>query len=98
MYNNLADTTTNSLAAYVNELLEASQDNTASMLNNLLAAYMQGYDVVSDMQNQSLRTSAGNATTTSSSSSSLGGNFNSGVSSSSSLVNILGNLAKILAK
>ena len=98
LYNNLADTTTNSLAAYVNELLEASQDNTASMLNNLLAAYMQGYDVVSDMQNQSLRTSAGNATTTSSSSSSLGGNFNSGVSSSSSLVNILGNLAKILAK
>ena len=47
LYNNLADTTTNSLAAYVNELLEASQDNTASMLNNLLAAYMQGYDVVS---------------------------------------------------
>ncbi len=97
LYNNLADTTTNSLASYINELLAESQNNTASMINNLLSAYMQGYDVISDMQNQSLQTSAGNATTTSSSNSSLGGNFSSGVSSSSGLVSVLGNLAKILA-
>ncbi len=97
LYNNLSDTATNSLASYVNELLAASQDNTASMINNLLAAYMQGYDVISDMQQQSLQTSAGNATTTSSGGSAFGSNFSSGVSSASSLVSILGNLAKILA-
>ena len=96
LYNNLSDTATNSLASYVNELLAASQDNTASMINNLLSAYMQGYDVISDMQQQSLQTSAGNATTTSSGGSSFGSNFNSGVSSASSLVSILGSLAKIL--
>lgn len=64
LYKNLSDTTTNSLAAYANDLLSASQDNTASVLNNLLAAYMQGYNVISDMQNQSLDTSKGNAQTT----------------------------------
>lgn len=98
LYNNLAETTTNSLASYVNELLAESQNNTASMINNLLSAYMLGYDVISDMQNQSLQTSAGNATTTTSSGSSLGSNINSGVSSSSGIVNILSSLAKLLTK
>lgn len=63
LYKNLSDTTTNSLASYANDLLAASQENTASVLNNLLAAYMQGYNVISDMQNQSLATSKGNAQT-----------------------------------
>lgn len=62
MYNNLARNTTNSLSDYINDLLATSQENSASILNNLLAAYMLGYDVLSDMQNQSLRTSSGNAT------------------------------------
>ena len=96
LYNNLAETTTNSLASYVNELLAESQNNTASMINNLLSAYMLGYDVISDMQNQSLQTSAGNATTTASNGASLGSNINSGVSSSSGLISVLSNLAKIL--
>ena len=43
------------------------------MMNNLLAAYMQGYNVISDMQNQSLQTSAGNGTTTTNSSSNSNG-------------------------
>lgn len=62
LYKNLSDTTTSSLASYANQLLENSQDNSAKILNNLLAAYMQGYDVISDMQDQSLKTSTGNAT------------------------------------
>lgn len=66
MYNNLAEANTNSLSSYINELLSESQDNSAAMINNLLSAYLQGYNVISDMQNQSLQTSAGNATTTSS--------------------------------
>ncbi len=70
LYENLSDANTDSISSYVNELLAESQNNTAAVLNNLLSAYMQGYNVISDMQNQSLSTSAGNATTTSDRSSS----------------------------
>ena len=61
LYKNLSDSTTGSLAEYANELLANSQNNTAAILNNLLAAYLQGYNVISDTQNQSLATSSGNA-------------------------------------
>lgn len=73
LYKNLSDQNASSLSSYINDLLADSQENTASMMNNLLAAYMQGYNVISDMQNQSLKTSAGNGTTTTNSSSSSNG-------------------------
>ena len=96
LYKNLSDTNTNTISSYINELLSESQDNTASMMNNLLNAYLQGYNVISDMQEQSLATSNGNATTTTSSGSA--GNISSGLASSNQLVNILGNLASIFGK
>lgn len=73
LYKNLSDQNASSLSSYINDLLADSQENTASMMNNLLAAYMQGYNVISDMQNQSLHTSAGNGTTTTNSSSNSNG-------------------------
>lgn len=73
LYKNLSDQNASSLSSYINDLLADSQENTASMMNNLLAAYMQGYNVISDMQNQSLQTSAWNGTTTTNSSSSSNG-------------------------
>lgn len=73
LYKNLSDQNASSLSSYINDLLADSQENTASMMNNFLAAYMQGYNVISDMQNQSLQTSAGNGTTTTNSSSSSNG-------------------------
>ena len=73
LYKNLSDQNASSLSSYINDLLADSQENTASMMNNLLAAYMQGYNVISDMQNQSLQTSAGNGTTSTNSSSNSNG-------------------------
>lgn len=64
MYNNLANTNASAIGNYANELLANSQNNTASMLNNLLLMYMNGYNVLSGMQGQSLATSQGNATQT----------------------------------
>ncbi len=90
LYKNLSDTATNSLATYINDLLAESQSNTAGVINNLLSAYMQGYDVISDMQDQSLKTSAGNSTTTSTS-----GSLSSSLTSSNQIVNLLGTLAKL---
>ena len=90
LYKNLSDPATDSLSSYINDLLAESQNNTASVLNNLLSAYMQGYNVISDMQNQSLATSKGNATTTT--------EYNSGSGiGTSQITNILGNIAKIFA-
>ncbi len=63
LYKNLSNTNSNSLSSYIDELLAESQNNTAQVMNNLLASYMQGYNVISDMQNQSLQTSSGNAST-----------------------------------
>lgn len=86
MYNNLSEANTNSLSTYINELLSESQDNSAAMINNLLSAYMQGYNVISDMQNQSLQTSAGNATTTTKGSGSL---LSTGTDTANSVADIL---------
>ena len=98
LYKNLSDSTTDSLSSYVNELIAASQENTAAMMNNLLSAYMQGYNVISDTQNQSLQTSAGNATTTTSSGSSALGNISSGTSSANSLLDVITKAIQIFAK
>lgn len=88
LYKNLSDQNASSLSSYINDLLADSQENTASMMNNLLAAYMQGYNVISDMQNQSLQTSAGNGTTTTNSSSNSNG-LGMSTDSAGKIVNIL---------
>ena len=88
LYKNLSDQNASSLSSYINDLLADSQENTASMMNNLLAAYMQGYNVISDMQNQSLQTSAGNGTTTTNSSSNSNG-LGMSTDSSGKIVSIL---------
>ena len=93
MYENLSDANTDSLSSYINELLSESQDNTASVLNNLLSAYMLGYNVISDMQNQSLQTSAGNATTTANNSAS-----SSAAQTAGQAVNILSKVLGLLGK
>lgn len=90
LYKNLSDSMVNSLSSYTSELLSNSQDNTAKILNNLLSAYMKGYNVISDMQNQSLKTSSGNATTNSNS-----GSVSNGLASSSEMMDILGTIAKL---
>lgn len=93
LYENLSDANTDSLSSYINELLSESQDNTASVLNNLLSAYMLGYNVISDMQNQSLQTSAGNATTTANNSAS-----SSAAQTAGQAVNILSKVLGLLGK
>lgn len=65
MYNNLANTNANAIENYANYLLSNSQQETANLLSNLMLLYMNGYNVVSDAQRQSLSTSQGNASTTS---------------------------------
>lgn len=62
MYNYLTKTNADSVASYLNELLADSQANTANVINTLLNAYLQGYNVASGTQSQSLMTSQGNAT------------------------------------
>lgn len=64
LYNQLAQTNASSIANYANELLGSTQKDTASVLNNLLTAYLSGYNILSDAQKQSLKASQGNATTT----------------------------------
>ena len=63
LYKNLQTQNTSAISGFINDLLSSSQDNTAKMLSNLLSYYMLGANYLSDMQNQSLRTSQGNATT-----------------------------------
>lgn len=63
LYNNLAYNNNNAISNYANELLANSQENTAKMLNNLLSYYLNGYNVISNNQAQSLSTSQGNAST-----------------------------------
>jgi hypothetical protein len=61
MYNNLAQTNASQIAEYNNQLLANSQNETAKMLGNLLLWYLNGYNMVSNNQQQSLTTSQGNA-------------------------------------
>ena len=70
LYKNLSDSTNNAISTYINELLAESEANTANKLNTLLSAYMQGYNVVSDNQTQSLNTSSQNTSSSSSGNSS----------------------------
>ena len=65
MYKALAQSNSDAVANYTNELLSTSQKDTAELLNNLMLLYMNGYNVLSDTQKQSLQASQGNATKTS---------------------------------
>lgn len=64
LYKNLASQNAVSLDNYITDLLSTAQDQSASMINNLLQMYMKGYDVLSNMSDKSLNTSSGNATKT----------------------------------
>lgn len=94
LYKNLSKNTTDSLSAYINELLSESQNNTAAVMNNLLNAYMQGYNVVADTQNQSLQTSAGNGSSTTYG---TGNQSASLMDNSSSMASILGKVIQLIA-
>ena len=61
MYKGLSNKLSSDIADYANELLANSRLETADMLSNLLAAYMDGFNVVNANQNTSLATSKGNA-------------------------------------
>ena len=65
LYRNLSNQQTASLEDYINDLLSTAQNESASMINNLLQMYMQGYSAISDVSDKSLHTSSGNATRTS---------------------------------
>ena len=84
LYRNLSNQQTASLNNYIADLLSSAQSESASMLNNLLQMYLQGYDVISDMSSKSLQTSTGNATKTTE-------------TNNSSLVNLASKLAEIAA-
>ena len=62
LYKNLSNQNISAIANYANDLISNSQNDTAKMLTNLLSYYMQGANYLSNMQNQSLNTSKGNAT------------------------------------
>lgn len=61
MYNNLANKTNDAIKDYATSLLANSQENTANIITNLMNYALQGYNVVSGNQAQSLNTSSGNA-------------------------------------
>lgn len=75
LYNQLAKQNNRAIADYADNLLMNSQNDTGNIINNLMNLALQGYNVVSGNQAQSLQTSSGNAskkTTGSSSGSSYG--------------------------
>ena len=74
MYKALAQANNSAVADYAKELLSTSQTDSAEVLKNLMLLYMNGYNALSDTQDQSLRTSQGNATKSSNGS---GGGLNS---------------------
>lgn len=61
LYNHLAKQQNDAISDYTANLLSNSQNNTANIINNLMNMALQGYNVVSGNQAQSLSTSAGNA-------------------------------------
>lgn len=68
MYNNLAKQNNRAIADYADNLLASSQNETGNIINNLINMALQGYNVISGNQAQSLQTSAGNANKTGTSS------------------------------
>lgn len=77
LYNNLLKQNNDAISDYTASLLANSQNNTGDVINNLMNYALQGYNVISGNQAQSLNTSSGNAnketkSTSKSSSSSYG--------------------------
>ena len=66
MYNNLS----NQASDYANSLLASSQADTGNIINNLMNAYLQGWNVINGNQALSLNSSQGNGTQTTNSNSS----------------------------
>lgn len=64
MYKNLSNNINDNISNYTNELLANSQDRSINMINQLLSAYLNGFDVLNSNQQQSLNTSLSNATRT----------------------------------
>lgn len=64
MYKNLSNNINDNISNYTNELLANSQDRSVNMINQLLSAYLNGFDVLNSNQQQSLNTSLSNATRT----------------------------------
>ncbi len=61
LYNQQQENINDSLADYTMELMASSQENAAAMLSNLMGMYLNGYNVISNNQAQSLNTSNANA-------------------------------------
>ena len=70
LYNNLVKQNNRAIADYADNLLASSQNDTGNIINNLMNMALQGYNVISGNQAQSLQTSSGNANRTGGSSSS----------------------------
>lgn len=68
LYNNLAKQNNRAIADYASNLLTSSQSDAGNMVNNLMNMVLQGYNIISGNQAQSLQTSAGNANKTGTSS------------------------------
>lgn len=64
MYNKLNKENANNIADYNASVIADSQNNTNNLFNSLMNAYLQGWNIVSGNQAQSLDTSQGNATHT----------------------------------
>ncbi len=61
MYNQMQENINDSISDYTTELLASSQENAAAILSNLMGLYLNGYNVISNNQAQSLSTSNANA-------------------------------------
>lgn len=89
MYSALAQTNSNAVANYANEILSNSQSQTADALKTLMLMYMNGYNVLSDTQKQSLQASQGNSTKTN--------QTTNGGSSSSDIMQLAAQMAMLFA-
>lgn len=89
MYSSLAQSNSNAVANYADELLSNSQSETADALKTLMLMYMNGYNVLSDTQKQSLQASQGNSTKTS--------NSTNGGSSTSDIMQLAAQVAMMFA-
>lgn len=64
MYNKLNKENANNIADYNASIMADNQNNSSNLFNTLMNAYLQGWNIVSGNQAQSLDTSRGNATHT----------------------------------
>ena len=85
LYKNLSNSNVNAFSSFLNELLANSQTETGNVLSNLMNQYQKGYNVISDLQKQSLNTSKGNSTTSTK------------VGSASNGTNVAGNFLNMIA-